>query len=63
MLHIGKILSKFIKNSSQRELDRLKLTVEKINAWESKVKGIPDKDFPARTAELKIRVKNINEYI
>ena len=31
MLNIGKIVGKFIKNSSQRELDRLKVTIEKIN--------------------------------
>ena len=31
MLNIGNIIGKFVKNSSQRELDRLKSTVEKIN--------------------------------
>tara|TARA_Y100000590_G_scaffold126538_1_gene144714 strand:- start:1951 stop:4509 length:2559 start_codon:yes stop_codon:yes gene_type:complete len=57
MLNISGIIGKFVKNSSQRDIDKLKSIVEKINAWESKVKGIPDKDFPARTAELKIRVQ------
>ena len=34
MLNIGKIIGKFIKNSSQKELDRLKSTVKKINDLE-----------------------------
>ena len=40
MLNIGNIIGKFIKNSSQRELDRLKSTVEKINDWESALVNI-----------------------
>ena len=31
MLNIGRIIGKFVKNSSQRELDRLKSIVKKIN--------------------------------
>ena len=31
MLGIGKIIGKFVKNSSQRELDRLRSIVKKIN--------------------------------
>ena len=53
MLNIGKIASKFFKNSSQRELDSLKATVEKINEWETKIKEMPDESFPAKTAEFK----------
>ena len=60
MLNISGIIGKFIKNSSQREIDRLKLIVEKINSWESKIKGLPDESFPAKTEEFKSRVqKNI----
>ena len=57
MLNISGIIGKFIKNSSQRDIDKLKSIVEKINAWESKVKDIPSKEFPDKTAELKIRVQ------
>jgi len=53
MLNISKIIGKFIKNSSQRELDRLKSTVEKINAYEPKIKEMPSESFPAKTAEFK----------
>ena len=42
MLNISKIISKFVKNSSQRELDRLKLIVEKINKLEPEIVKIPD---------------------
>ena len=45
MLNINKIIGKFIKNSSQRNIDKLKSVVEQINAWESKVKKIPNENF------------------
>ncbi len=57
MLNISGIIGKFLKNSSQREIDHLKLTVEKINSWETKVKDIPDENFKAKTDEFKSRVK------
>ena len=58
MLNIGKIIGKFIKNSSQRELDHLKTIVEKINAWEPKIKEMPDENFPTKTAEFKSKIQN-----
>ena len=57
MLKIKSIIGKFIKNSSQREIDRLKPIVEKINSWESKIKDMPSESFPAKTAELKSKVR------
>ena len=57
MLNISGIIGKFIKNSSQREIDQLKLIVEKINSLESKIKDLPEKNFPAKTAELKSRLQ------
>ena len=38
MLNISGIISKFIKNSSQRDIDKLKKFVEKINSLEDKIK-------------------------
>ena len=58
MLNIGNIIGKFVKNSSQRELERLKSTVERINAWEPKIKEIPSTNFPAKTAEFKSKIQN-----
>jgi preprotein translocase subunit SecA len=58
MLNISGIISKFIKNSSQREIDRLKTIIQKINNLEVKVKDIPDQDFPSKTAELKSKIQN-----
>ena len=58
MLNINKIIGKFIKNSSQRSIDNLKLVVEQINGWESKVKEIPDENFPSKTLEFKSKIKN-----
>ena len=57
MLNIGKIVGKFIKNSSQRELDRLKTAIEKINDWETKIKEIPSENFPSKTAEFKSKIQ------
>jgi len=57
MLNISGIIGKFIKNSSQREIDQLKLIVEKINSLESKIKDLPEKNFPAKTAELKSKLQ------
>ncbi len=57
MLNISDIIGKFIKNSSQREIDKLKLIVEKINSWESKIKSLPDEAFSEKTKEFKLKIK------
>jgi len=57
MLNISSIISKFLKNSSQREIDKLNSIIEKINGWESKIKELPDKKFPLKTEELKSKIK------
>tara|TARA_B100000686_G_scaffold331972_1_gene396163 strand:+ start:3045 stop:5636 length:2592 start_codon:yes stop_codon:yes gene_type:complete len=61
MLNIGKIIGKFVKNSSQRELEGLKLVVQKINDWEAKIKEKPDESFPSKTAEFKEKIQNGNK--
>jgi len=58
MLNISKIIGKFIKNSSQRELDSLRVTIEKINAYEPKIKEMPSESFPVKTAEFKSKIQN-----
>ena len=58
MLNIGKIIGKFIKNSSQRDIDKLSSIVKQINDWESKIKDIPDEKFPSKTLEFKSKIKN-----
>ncbi len=58
MLNIGNIIGKFIKNSSQRELDGLKLIIKKINELEPKIEEMSNENFPKKTAEFKSRVKN-----
>ncbi len=57
MLNISSIIGKFVKNSSQRDIDKLKSTVEKINGWELKIKDVPSENFPAKTLEFKSRVQ------
>jgi len=57
MLNISGIISKFVKNSSQRDIDKLKSIVEKINSWEPIIKNVPDESFPAKTEEFKSKVQ------
>jgi len=56
MLNITGIIGKFLKNSSEREIGRLKSIVEEINSWEVKIKDIPDQNFPKKTQEFKSRI-------
>ena len=53
MLNPLNFISKFIKSSNQKELDRIAKIVEKVNSFESAIKDIADEDFPKKTTELK----------
>ena len=56
MLNISKFLGKIIKNSSQRELDQLKLFVQKINDLEPKFKTLTSDDFQSKTKEFRSKI-------
>ena len=58
MLNPLNFLTKFIKSSNQKELDRIGKIVEKVNSYEATIREIADKDFPKKTIELK---KKLNE--
>ena len=58
MNKISKIISKFIKSSSQRNIDNLNTIVKQINVWEPKAKEAPDEKFPSKTDEFKLKIKN-----
>ena len=57
MLNPLNFISKFIKSSNQKELDRIAKIVEKVNSFEGKLKEIPDEDFPKKTSEFKKKLK------
>ena len=60
MLKIRKILGTFLKSSNDKELDRLKFYVSKINKLEPHFKNFSSDQFPTKTAELRsILSKNI----
>jgi len=66
MLNPLNFLSKFIKSSNQKELDRILKIVEKVNSFEIKAKEISDSDFPKKTVEFRGKLKqgkNINELL
>ena len=66
MLNPLNFLSKFLKSSNQKELDRIAKIVERVNSYEDIFKEIGDEEFPKRTLELKKKLddgKNINDLI
>ena len=46
------LISKFIKSSNQKELDRIGKIVIKVNSLEENFKNLNDLDFPKKTIEL-----------
>ena len=52
MLNPINFLSKFIKSSNQRVLDKVIKIVEKINILEDSMKVLKDIDFPQKTNEF-----------
>ena len=66
MLNPLNFLSKFIKSSNQKELDRIAKIVEQINSYESSIKDVSNEEFPKKTKELKEKLnqgKNINDLL
>ena len=57
MINPLSFISKFIKSSNQRELDRLSKIVSKINSLEEKFINLEDSDFPNKTLEFKEKIK------
>ena len=53
MLNPLKILSKFIKSHNQKQLDKLKVILDKVNNFENEISKINDADFPKKTQKLK----------
>ena len=57
MLNPLGFISKFIKSSNQKELDRLQKIVKQVNAYEEHMIKLEDKEFPKKTEELKNKIK------
>jgi len=53
MLNPLNFLSKLIKSSNQKELDKIIKIVEKVNSFEGTIKQLANQDFPKKTLELK----------
>ncbi len=52
------LITKFIKSSNQKELDRIGKIVEKINSYEEQFIKFSDTDFPKKTDEFKNQLKS-----
>ncbi len=57
MLNPLNFISKFIKSTNQKELDRINKIVEKINSHEQNVKILKDEEFPKKTILFKKLIK------
>ncbi len=57
MLNPLNFISKFIKSSNQKELERIRKIVNKINLLEENIKKLKDEDFPKKTDEFKEKIK------
>jgi preprotein translocase subunit SecA len=51
------LITKFIKSSNQKELDRIDKIVKTINLLEDEFKKLDDLDFPKKTQEYKEQIK------
>jgi len=51
------LITKFIKSSNQKELDRIGKIVKTINSLEDEFKKLDDLDFPKKTLEYKDQIK------
>ena len=58
MFNLLNFISKFIKSSNQKELDRIGKIVKKVNLLESDIQKLKDEDFPKKTNKLKDMIKN-----
>jgi len=56
MLNPLNFLSKFIKSSNQKELDKITKIVQKVNLFEDKIKILSNEDFPKKTIVLKNQI-------
>ncbi len=58
MLNPLSFITKFIKSANQKELDRIGKIIRKINSLEENVKKLDDQDFPKKTQDFKLKIKN-----
>ena len=66
MLNPLKIISKFIRSDNQKNLDKLRVIVKKVNEFEIEISKLEDNEFPKRTLLLKNRLskgENINDLL
>jgi preprotein translocase subunit SecA len=58
MLNPLNFISKFIKSSNQKELDKIQKIVDRVNAFEGKISILKDEEFPTKTKDFKTQIKD-----
>ncbi len=58
MLNPISFISKIFKSDNQNEIDKIKNLLKKVNNLEQEITSLKDIDFPKKTEELKLKLKN-----
>ena len=58
MLNPISFISKIFKSNNQNEIDKIKNLLKKVNNLEQEITSLKDADFPKKTEELKLKLKN-----
>jgi len=58
MLNPISFISKIFKSSNQNEIDKIKNLLNKVNNLEQEITSLKDLDFPKKTEELKLKLRN-----
>ena len=58
MLNPFNIISKFIKSNNQKQLDRIKKIVSKVNDYEEQISKLSEQDLKKITQQLINKLKN-----
>ncbi len=58
MLNPLSFISKIFKSNNQKEIEKIQHLLKKVNDLEKKISSLDDKDFPKKTADLKLKLNN-----
>jgi preprotein translocase subunit SecA len=57
-----KLLDKIFGSAGEKELKKIQVVVDQVNALEEKMKGLKDEDFPKKTEEFKKKISAVIKY-
>jgi preprotein translocase subunit SecA len=51
------LLNRIFKDANEKELEKARIFVDRVNSWESEIEKLSDQDFPLKTKEFQERLK------